>query len=323
VFAVNPDGGEYDIRDGRFHHWRKNRQPNSGTTAVGTDLNRNYGYRWGGGGRTSSNPKAITYRGPFAFSAPETRAFRDFLASRVVDGRQQIRTAITFHEYGRLVMWPYGYTYTDVPGDMTAQDHSALVRIGKRMASTNGYRPQQASDLYITSGTTRDYEYGRYRIFAYTFELSSVDYPRAWRIPGETSRNREAVLYLAEQAWCPLAVLGATVTTARCGAFDDDLEVSRGWTVNPDGTDTAPASGRWAWQPLARRLRASRCSRRPPCRAWPLTAAGRRWPARMTTAAPPSARGRSRRRPGPVILSFRTCGPTRAVGCRPLRAIVR
>ena len=35
---------------------------------------------------------------------------RDFLASRVVDGRQQIRTAITFHEYGRLVMWPYGYT---------------------------------------------------------------------------------------------------------------------------------------------------------------------------------------------------------------------
>jgi hypothetical protein len=246
VFAVNPDGGEYDIRDGRFHHWRKNRQPNAGTTAVGTDLNRNYGYRWGGGGRTSTNPRAITYRGPFAFSAPETRAFRDFLASRVVDGRQQIRAAITFHEYGRLVMWPYGYTNADVPGDMTAEDHAALVRIGRRMASTNGYRPQQASDLYVTSGTTRDYEYGRYRIFAYTFELSSVDYPKAWRIPGETGRNREAVLYLAERAWCPLGVLGEAVRQARCGALDDDLEVARGWTVNPDGTDTAPASGRWA-----------------------------------------------------------------------------
>ena len=48
----------------------------------------------------STNPQAITYRGPTAFSAPETRAMRDFLASRVVDGRQQIRTAITFHEYG-------------------------------------------------------------------------------------------------------------------------------------------------------------------------------------------------------------------------------
>jgi hypothetical protein len=40
---------------------------------------------------------------------------RDFLASRVVNGRQQIRAGITFHEAGRLVMWPYGYTLTDIP----------------------------------------------------------------------------------------------------------------------------------------------------------------------------------------------------------------
>ena len=44
--------------------------------------------------------------------------------------------------------------------------------IGKQMAATNGYKPEQASDLYISSGTTRDYEYGMYRIFAYTFEMS-------------------------------------------------------------------------------------------------------------------------------------------------------
>ena len=246
VFAVNPDGAEYDIKYARFHHWRKNRQPNAGTTAVGTDLNRNYNYRWGGGGLTSTNPRAITYRGAAAFSAPETRAMRDFLASRVVNGRQQIRTAISFHEYGRLVMWPYGYTYTNVPPDMTAQDHAALVAIGKHMGASNGYRAMQASDLYVTSGTTRDYEYGVYRIFSYTIELSNVDYPRAWRIAGETARNRDAVLYLAEQAGCVYAVLGAAVANARCGAFDDDLEVTRGWAVNPDGTDTAPASARFA-----------------------------------------------------------------------------
>ncbi len=246
VFAMNPDGAQFDIRNGRFHFWRKNRQPNAGTTAIGTDLNRNYGYKWGGGGRTSSNPRAITYRGPAAFSAPETRAFRDFLASRVVGGRQQIRVAITFHEYGRLVMWPYGYTKKNVPADMTSQDHAALARIGRHMAATNGYRPEQASDLYITSGTSRDYEYGMYRIFSYTFELSIKDYPKTPRIATETARNKEAVLWLAEHAWCPLAVLGADVKQARCGAFDDDLEVSRGWTVNPDGTDTAPAGGRWA-----------------------------------------------------------------------------
>ncbi len=246
VFAVNPDGAQFDISGGRFHFWRKNRQPNAGTTAIGTDLNRNYGYKWGGGGRTSKNPLAITYRGPAAFSAPETRAFRDFLASRVVGGVQQIRVAITFHEYGRLVMWPYGYTKTNVPGDMTTQDHLALARIGRHMAATNGYRPEQASDLYITSGTSRDYEYGKYRIFSYTFELSIKDYPRTGMIAKETARNKEAVLWLAERAACPLAVLGTAVRNARCGAFDDDLEVSRGWTVNPDGTDTAPATARWA-----------------------------------------------------------------------------
>ena len=78
---------------------------------------------------------------------------RDFMASRVVGGRQQIRAAITFHEYGRLVMWPYGYTLTNVPSDMTTQDHAALAIIGRHMAATNGYKPEQASDLYVSDGT--------------------------------------------------------------------------------------------------------------------------------------------------------------------------
>ena len=245
VFLANPDGAEYDIGGGRFHRWRKNRQPTPGTSYIGTDLNRNYGYRWGGGGRTSTNPAAITYRGTKAFSTPEARAVRDFLASRVVNGRQQIRAAISFHESGRLVMWPYGYTMTNIPSDMTRSDHDALVLIGKRMASFNGYKPEQASDLYITSGTTRDFMYGMYRTFSYTFEMSVVDYPDDSKIATETGRNKNAVLYLAERAACPLAVVSDAVRIARCGAFDDDLEVGRGWTANPDGTDTS-TSGKFS-----------------------------------------------------------------------------
>ena len=86
---------------------------------------------------------------------------------------------------------------------MTLDDHEALVAIGRRMAATNGYKPEQASDLYITSGTTRDFEYGMYRIFAYTFEMSVGDYPDDALIPSETGRNKEAVLYLIERAGCP------------------------------------------------------------------------------------------------------------------------
>src|SRR6185503_3278680 len=68
---IDPDGSEYDIESGIYRSWRKNRQPTPGTSAIGTDLNRNYGFRWGGGGRTSSNPQAITFRGTGPFSTPE------------------------------------------------------------------------------------------------------------------------------------------------------------------------------------------------------------------------------------------------------------
>ena len=164
------------------------------------------------------------------------------MASRVVDGRQQIRAAITFHEFGRLVMWPYGYTMTNVPSDMTTQDHAAFVRIGRQMAATNGYTPQQASDLYISSGTSRDYQYGDYRIFTFTFELSVVDYPDDSHIASETGRNKEAVLYLMERAWCPLAVgqrRGPEGPLRRLRRRPRNLpRLDR----DPDGTDTAPSA---------------------------------------------------------------------------------
>src|SRR4051795_7517543 len=63
---VNPDGSEYDIDGGSYHSWRKNRQPNAGTPAVGTDLNRNWGFRWGCcGGARGVAPPAV-YRRPAA-----------------------------------------------------------------------------------------------------------------------------------------------------------------------------------------------------------------------------------------------------------------
>jgi carboxypeptidase T len=243
VFNVNPDGGEYDISGGRYHFWRKNRQPTPGSTSIGTDLNRNYDNHWGCCGGSSSNPASNLYRGPRPFSAPETRAIRDFVNSRMVNGRQQIRTAITFHTSGRLILWAYGYTKTDIPPDMTSADHAVTVAMAKAMAARNGYKPEQASDLYIDSGTERDWEYGKHRIFAYTFELTPGGaYPDDSAIGPETRRNKSAVLYLIGRAACPYAIIGQA--QAYCGPLWDDFEIGRGWTVNPNGTDTA-TSGRW------------------------------------------------------------------------------
>ena len=209
VFSTNPDGSEYDIATGSYRSWRKNRQPNSGSLYIGTDLNRNYGYKWGCCGGSSGLPSSDTYRGSAAFSAPETQRIRDFINSRVVNGRQQIKTSITFHSYARLVLWPYGYTYTDVPGDMTQDDHDVFAAMGQAMAQTNGYTPQQASDLYITDGSTDDWAYGIHRIFMFTFEMgSNTFYPPGSEIPALTSVNDAAVRYIIQQADCPYRVIG-------------------------------------------------------------------------------------------------------------------
>ena len=249
VFMVNPDGGEYDLTGSPYRGWRKNRQPNSGTTAVGTDLNRNYDYRWGCCGGSSGSKSSLTYRGPKPFSAPETRAIRDFINSRVINGRQQIKAAITFHSAGEQVLWPYGYTTRDVPVDMTVDDQAALTEIGRRLAAKNGYRPMQSSSLYITDGDEIDWAYGRHRIFMYTFEMypdpsTSISrfYPPDEVIGRETTRNKTAIMYLIDVAACVYTPIGKK--DSRCGAFDDDFEIARGWAVNPLGDDTA-TGGRW------------------------------------------------------------------------------
>jgi murein tripeptide amidase MpaA len=266
VFNLNPDGGEYDVSTGSYRSWRKNRQPNSGSSYVGTDLNRNYGYRWGCCGGSSGSPSSDTYRGPSAFSAPETARIRDFINGRVINGKQQIRSSITFHTYSELVLWPYGYTYTDVPSDMTQDDHDVLAAMGRTMASSSGYTGQQASDLYVTDGDYSDWAYGVHKIFAYTFEMYPKSnppgfYPPDEVIAAETSRNRESVLYLLEQADCPYRVIGKeaqycsttpqptptpTPTPPPGGdtVFADDFESNQGWTTNPNGSDTA-TTGQW------------------------------------------------------------------------------
>ena len=252
VFMVNPDGGEYDLTGSPYRAWRKNRQPTPNSSYVGTDLNRNYDYRWGCCRGSSGNPSSLTYRGWKPFSAPETRAMRDFINSRVIGGRQQIRAAITFHSAGEEILWPYGYTGTDVPSDMTVDDHLALVALGKKMASLNGYTPKQSSSLYVTDGDEIDYAYGRHRIFMYTFELypshaqvssTARFYPPDEQIGPQTERNKAAILYLIEQAGCLYAIVHQATT--HCGPFNEDFEIARGWAVDPLGTDTV---NHGAWQ---------------------------------------------------------------------------
>ncbi|GAB2827202.1 M14 family metallopeptidase [Actinocorallia aurea] len=211
---LNPDGGEYDIATGVYRSWRKNRQPNTGSSNIGTDLNRNWAYNWGCCGGSSGSTSAITYRGPSAESAPEVKKVADFVRGRVVGGVQQIKTAIDFHTYSKLVLWPYGYTTSDTGAGLTQDDRDAHAALGQNLAATNGYTPEQSSDLYITDGSINDWLWGNQKIFNYTFEMypgangsGGGFYPPDEQIVPQTSINREAVLRLMEYADCPYRII--------------------------------------------------------------------------------------------------------------------
>jgi hypothetical protein len=249
VFMLNPDGGEYDLTCGGSHApycaWRKNRQPNCSGCQYGTDLNRNYGYRWACCGGSSGSTSSEMYHGSSAWSAPETRVLRDLVNSRVKNGVQQIRAHITLHTNGQLILWPYGYTRKDIPADMSSLDHATFVAMGRAMAALNSYKAEQSSDLYITDGDQIDWMYGIHKIFSFTWELYPPEtstvwgdhYPADENIGPQTSRNRRALLYFIDIAGCPYRAVGLTKT--HCGPFRDDFEILRGWTANPYGTDTA------------------------------------------------------------------------------------
>ena len=204
VFNLNPDGSQYDHRSGTYRNWRKNRQPTPSSSSIGTDLNRNYGYRWGCCGGSSGDPASETYRGPRTWSAPETRAMRDFVNSRVVDSEQQIVAHITFHSSGRLVLWPWGHKRAGVANDA---DRAVLTKLGHAMANRADYRAMQSYELYVTDGDEIDWMYGKHRILGFTIELSDRRYPPDEMIGRETKRGLLAVRYLMHHARCPYEVI--------------------------------------------------------------------------------------------------------------------
>jgi murein tripeptide amidase MpaA len=72
----------------------------------GVDLNRNYDFMFGLDNIGSSNqPCSEDFRGPWAFSEPETRAMRDFVESN----KDFLKMAFNFHAYGNLLICPFNY----------------------------------------------------------------------------------------------------------------------------------------------------------------------------------------------------------------------
>jgi carboxypeptidase T len=189
---VNPDGAEYDVSGDRYHMHRKNMRKNA-DGSTGVDLNRNYDFRFGGGG-ASSDPRDDTYHGPSAFSEPETRAIRDF-----VTARPNLTTLLSYHTFSELVLYPWGGANEPIEDAVAL---AAFKNIANELAGMTGYRAMQSSELYVATGDTCDWAWAERGLFAFTFELTPKSmwnggfYPGAAAIASTVQANWRPALYL-------------------------------------------------------------------------------------------------------------------------------
>jgi hypothetical protein len=201
------DGLTQLAQEGPYH--RKNLRGNLAGLPVepqqGVDTNRNYPYRWGGVGSSSSSTSQ-TYSGPAPGSEPEVVAVMDLFR------RTQVLTAISNHTHGRLVLRPWGYTNQPAP------DEEALAALGDAMAAHNGYRSGLWNvALYPGTGIIDDWSYGLFGTYCYTLEHGSAFHPvYGDNVPQQYHSNRPAFLELLRTALDP-AHHGILTGTAPAG----------------------------------------------------------------------------------------------------------
>jgi carboxypeptidase T len=174
--CVNPDGYAYNeaLRPTGGGLWRKNRSRNADGT-FGVDLNRNYGTEtfWNApNGGSSTVPRADTYRGTAPFSELETQAVRDFCL------RRNFRTAINYHSYSNLLIYPYSYTASETPDStyfraLTAEITKSNLYSGGRDLETVGYSVRGASDDWMYAGILVGNQVRK--IMAYTPEVGTPE----------------------------------------------------------------------------------------------------------------------------------------------------
>ena len=257
--SLNPDGSEYDIATGSFRMWRKNRQPNP--TAVGTDNNRNFSYRWGCCGGSSGNGGSETYRGTAPLSAPENMRMSDFMVAH-----PNVTTGISYHTYGNLVLYPYGYTYDDLPPDMdpsTARRSSRWApRWRARPGITHSSRPTSTSRTATgTTGCTAPWAATRSRSRWTRTDTASIRPTASSRRPStriSTPRSSSPASPIARRGSSARAarrlstlspVVNLGVTQGGAGT-SDDLGAALA------GTSSSGSSGSVKW-PVDRRLAAA------------------------------------------------------------------
>ncbi|MEJ6697463.1 MAG: M14 family zinc carboxypeptidase [Saprospiraceae bacterium] len=156
--STDPDGGGL---------WRKNRYVDENGDVKGVDLNRNYGFEWGVDDQGSSpNANNDTYRGPSAFSEPETKAVRDFA------NQHQFQIALNYHTFGNLLIHPWGFS------DSATEEDATFKALGNIMIEENNFTLGTGTETvgYVVNGDSDDWMYGDAGIYAMTPEVGPQNF---------------------------------------------------------------------------------------------------------------------------------------------------
>ena len=185
VLVQNPDGYQYTFDVDRL--WRKTLRdndpdgpgplaPDDKITGVdGVDGNRNYPEHWNyddeGSGTITSDE---TYRGPAPASEPETQAMIDLMT------KIHPRYHITYHSFGQLLLYPFGFQVNTPSADDPI--YVAWAGTDKKPA-VQGYNPGVGADLYTTNGEQTDYAAAVQGSLAITPELGEGNQSSGFEFP--------------------------------------------------------------------------------------------------------------------------------------------
>ncbi|KAH8307011.1 hypothetical protein KR044_003180 [Drosophila immigrans] len=168
--VLNVDGFVYSHEAERL--WRKSRLPSDPTgECIGTDLNRNFNYRWMQIG-ASDDPCSEVYAGPSAESDPEISQLTSYINNSIPDG--SIKIYISLHSYGQYVLSPWGHTAEEFP-----EHYPQMMGVAKGFADALVRRygtvftyGSSATTLYEVSGSGKEWAYAVKNItIPYTIEL--------------------------------------------------------------------------------------------------------------------------------------------------------
>jgi len=103
--------------------------------------------------------------------------------------QHDIKASIDFHAYGRLVMYPWGYTRN---APESATDVNVMSNVVERMSHENNYEHGQISTtIYVAKGNSADYYYWKNKTLAIAVEIGDDKIPPITKLDQYVKESRE------------------------------------------------------------------------------------------------------------------------------------